>query len=518
MSRFVLANPSFAKRKATLLRRSLSASGHDRGLDACQGVIATIFGYSSFSELVSFKAAEASPLVERPAVEAASIQEWATIVGTRLSVDPHAALSAILATMPTSPFADAASKDDATTLPSTTANFRIAFRETAAYGALVFDDADAPGAGWASRGKKDAVRFGDIYELPNDTIWWTNIPYDVFFRKTELWRNTSLRHKNYLPVSAMDIAVEHGAEPSAYDGTFLVRLAALKFNEVMSVASELMNKAGKAPDNGRAFTRISLKAELRDLLLPVDPPENSGRLEFSDKGHDEYHVPGGRASGCGLKGISTIFLPRDRIEHARYVLSGSVPSGSFEPLSRISIQEINEGGVLEGCAMMLANLSGREGQVGLLPIPARTESERLAREIITENDREAFLEHADVSIRKGWKASSSRSVRDLFHPAVSELAETASTWAEGVVLAATWCSMTRGETSAHWAWPWVMSLDRKRMMASAMVLLDAGIPIKAYGRGWIRAGYGTVDKEAFVRALEEAGLTSPGDPRWQTRP
>ena len=77
--------------------------------------------------------------------------------------------------------------------------------EDCKFGVVVFDEPQDPRSGWYAVAGGEADRFSGAHELSTDTIWWTNVAYEHFFRgQTEIWRIPSLKHDKYLVVSHVD--------------------------------------------------------------------------------------------------------------------------------------------------------------------------------------------------------------------------------------------------------------------------------------------------------------------------
>src|SRR3546814_21124936 len=116
--------------------------------------------------------------------------------------------------------------------------------ENRRFGLVLFDDPKDPSSGWAAvAGEESPRRIGGPNELSTETIWWTNISYEFFFKKTEAWRNPWLRHDKYLVASPSDVLREWGYDPKEVSSDFVCQFVAKAFGRVMQLAFKIVREA-----------------------------------------------------------------------------------------------------------------------------------------------------------------------------------------------------------------------------------------------------------------------------------
>src|SRR3546814_20355235 len=116
--------------------------------------------------------------------------------------------------------------------------------ENRRFGLVLFDDPKDPSSGWAAvAGEESPRRIGGPNELSTETIWWTNMSYEFFFKKTEAWRNPWHRHDKYLVASPSDVLREWGHDPKEVSSDFVCQFVATAFGRVMQLAFKTVREA-----------------------------------------------------------------------------------------------------------------------------------------------------------------------------------------------------------------------------------------------------------------------------------
>lgn len=381
--------------------------------------------------------------------------------------------------------------------------------ENRKFGVVLFDDDKDPATGWAAvaGSNKGAVRISGSNDLSTDTIWWTNISYDWFFRKTESWRSPWLRHDKYLVVSPTDVLREWGYDPKTVGADFMCKFSAEVFGRIMHISFKLLKESDPRVRMDTAFTGKTLREDLRCLLPePEYPQGEAAAVMKSGQAWEEFTVTTAR----GIKGGKWVMLRKPRILYAMEMLQTPIPKGPFEFMSRGDIRSKTSDRVSwvvsqDLPCMAEVSVLRMDGEVS--PIygfgNATDKDTRVQRSWVAHPEFIVLSKFAELDVKSVYIGHEySRVMPDIPEPVREFLADKISeySWSAGVVAETLWRAaalseekskagaLREGEDRAHTSWQgaWFKSADKSSMFLTSMKLTEMGYTVVSYGLGWVR--------------------------------
>jgi hypothetical protein len=401
------------------------------------------------------------------------------------------------------------------------------------FGVVLFDDKEDPGAGWATvitDGRGKARRISGSHELPTDTVWWSNVPYDMFFRRTEVWRNPGLRHDKYLVISPSDVLREWGYDPTTVQAEDFADLSAIAFDRIMRMSWMLLKEVNPKLRIAEAFQGKTLREDLRPLLPELDYPKGEAATVMkSGQAWEEFTATGAK----GPKGSRWIMLRRPRLSYAMEMLQTPVPKAPFENISRMQMREIaKDPGArvravrdLEQPCMVEVSIHSMQPQVA--PIygfgNAIDKEKKVPRSFVAHPEFIILSRYADVEVKSLWRGKEYWAmVPDLPEVVKDFLLDryTEYSWTAGVIAETLWRSVVLGEDKgkagpmrgdeerAQTSWPglWIRAADKSSMFMVSLRLGELGYAVQSYGLGWVRCAVPEEDIPAFMKDGLTLGL------------
>ncbi len=392
------------------------------------------------------------------------------------------------------------------------------------FGLVQFDDEQDPGAGWAAVAGQAARRIMGSNELATDTIWWTNIPYDHFYRRSEAFRNPNLRHDKYLVVSPKDVLKDWGYDPEAVDSHFVCQFGAQAFDRVMRLSWSLLSFKHPKMRIEEAFTGKTLREDLRSLIPELDYPKGEAASVLkSGNAWEEFTATSVRSP----KGARWVTLRRPRLSYAMEMLQTPVPRGPFEYRARADLKGNAKARVAQVKAMTepcMVEVTVNSIQPEVAPIygfgAAVDKDKRVNRNWVAHPEFSLLTTLAEVDVRSVYVGREywamvpdmCEGVSEFLSDKVMELS-----WSAGVVAECLWRSvplgedkskagpLRTGEERAMTSWPgvWVRAADKSTMFLLSMRLTELGYAVSSYGLGWVRV---SVTDDEVVNLIKD-GLT-----------
>ncbi|AOG03145.1 hypothetical protein [Bosea sp. RAC05] len=393
------------------------------------------------------------------------------------------------------------------------------------FGVVIFDDAQDPRGGWYCVAGGAADRFAGAHELSTDTLWWTNISYEHFFRgQNEIWRIPNLRHDKYLVVSHIDVLKEWGHPPDTTDADFTCAFCASAFDRVMRNAWRLISDVFPKIDIESAFRGKTLREDLRCLLPELEYPKGPAAEVFkTGRAWEEFTSTLVKPPRGGRR----LMLRRPRLSYAMELLQTPVPRDPFEWISRGDMRSQAADKldfVLNNTRPCVANVVVRSIQQEVAEIygfgNAIDKDKRVNREWVAQPEFQIFARYADLDVksvyigREYWALmpGMAEPVKDFFTAKYHEYS-----WAVGVIAECFWRAamlgedknkagpLRDGEEKAQTSWQglWIRAADKATMFQCSMRLTERGHAVTGYGLGWVRC---TVPEEAVTQFISD-GLT-----------
>jgi hypothetical protein len=376
-------------------------------------------------------------------------------------------------------------------------------------GFVAFDDPSSPGAGWACRSAGQPARIGGIHELPTDTLWWSNVPYETFFHTTDMSRNPWLRHDAYLVTRPRDAMLEWDLDPQTAKASDACMHCAAVFGRVMSAAAVL---AGECGYGRNLFTHNTLRSDLK-LLMPEVAYPKAEAASIMVEGQAFTHFT--RTTVRGAKDGRLVMLRRPRMAYALEMLATPVPSGAFEFRSRADLRSMapDAAAWLQGTEQpCMVEVTVEDMQPDAAPIygfgNSVSRERRIPRSWVPHPEFRAMSDFSVLEVRSAYVGSSTMDL-DLSPPIRRFLGSpwAANSWTCGVIAETLWRSIqildaarigAKRSNAMSWQGAWLASADKVSMFRTAMHLTNLGHPVMSYGNGWIYCNVPDADVPQLV--------------------
>jgi hypothetical protein len=389
------------------------------------------------------------------------------------------------------------------------------------FGLVYFDDDQEPGAGWAAVAGEPARRIMGSNELPTDTLWWTNIQYGHFYRRSEAFRNPNLRHDKYLVVSPKDCLREWGHNPESVDAGFTCTFGARCFDRIMRIAWNIVSEVHPKMRTEEAFTGKTLREDLRSLFPELEYPKGPAATLMKTGIAWEEFTPTTVRTPRGAKFLT---LRRPRMSYANEMLQTPVPRGPFVHRTRRELK-VEAAGMLDHVKRLdqpcMVEVTVKSMQPEVAPIygfgAAIDKDKRVSRSWVAHPEFILLSSLADIEVRSvymgreywGMMPDLPDAIQGFLSNRYSDLS-----WSAGIVAEALWRAvplsedkskagpMRDGEERAQTSWQgaWIRAADKSTMFLSSMRLTELGYAVSSYGLGWVRC---SVTEEEVPNLLKD---------------
>lgn len=385
---------------------------------------------------------------------------------------------------------------------------------------VLFDDPHDPSAGWCAtaRPRETYRRISGPSELPTDTIWWSNIPYQTFFVQTEVWRQPNLRHQEYHVVTPQKALTEWGYDPKAVQTEFACKFLAVVFDRLMRCAWKLLREVNPKLRLSEAFLAQNLREDLRPCIPDIDYPKGeAASVVKSGIAYEEFTPTGAK----GQRGSQMIMLRKPRVDYSMEMLQTPVPRGPYQYLARRDLRERCTDPVrhvLDSEKPMMVDVSVtiQPEVASIYGFGASTnKGKRTPRSWVAHPEFMALHRFADIQVRSIWEAEEywamvpdmPEAVKDFFKNETVHLS-----WTAGVVAETLWRTVALPEgrgrmmsgpgedrASTSWAGAWLRAADKTAMFTSSLRLAELGYCVRSYGLGWVSCLVPEEETADFIR-------------------
>lgn len=359
------------------------------------------------------------------------------------------------------------------------------------------------GSAWAARGKERPKRIENIHDLDSDTLWFTNLTYQNFYT-AGLSKHANYRNEVWLRTLFNQLAAEIGVDPTYVQPTETVSAIACIADTVVKESSNVYGIAPKSHNrlNEDFSIQLAPRSQLSDVIYPIF--ENIAQ-------HPSVSVikKVNFSSNSGL----TLTLRRNRLAHARQLLSINVPSDlNWELVRSDNYKQHSFLSEVDKPFLVKATLENINPNVAEI-LSWGSGAQRL-RDWLTDAEFRLALQYADVTIHKVLLCQNdARPITlraDLPNGKFDELSIT-----KGLIAEQIWTGFTnklpyKGKESRFTAAAaWLRAADRLIMFDYAKRLFASGLDVISYGVGNVVIRY---PENSLNRAMEIAtdlGLLSP---------
>lgn len=396
---------------------------------------------------------------------------------------------------------------------------------TRRFGVVMFDDDKEPGVGWACvAGDKNPTRIGGPEDLSTGVIWWSNISYDFFYKRNDIWRKTWLRHDKYLVVSHKNALNEWDYDPKVVGPDYTCLILATLFDRVMRMAYGLIREVDPRITMERAFVGKTLRDDLRIVLPEAEYPKSeAASIMKTGQAWEEFTATSVRT----VRGSSLIMLRKPRILYTLEMLQTPVPHGPFEHYSKSQLRNLSPDRIAyvrDNQQPCMVEVSVERISPEISPVygfgNATDQSKKVARSWVSHPEFKVLDRIAEIDVRSVWMGREYGSLMsELPDPVREFLADkyNDNSWSAGIVAETIWRAATLAEekwksgplkpdedrAQTSWQGAWIKGADKNSMFFTALELSKMDYAVTSYGLGWVMC---SVPEEA-MNALIRDGLS-----------
>lgn len=375
------------------------------------------------------------------------------------------------------------------------------------YGAVIFDEKERPGPGWASRQGQPAVRIRGTGDLASDVYWWTNLSFSTF-RVFGLSRHNLKRH-DYLRPDMDQLHKELGLFTSRLAASRIAEISAEIFDRVMRMASAHYGLEKPADDT--LIEDLYAKLVRQDRMITPEINKALGQA------WQTWSI----CEAASPTGSKIMAFKRPRILHAQEVLATPIPGELWEHIpekdmpaeskrvdwlinqNRPALVRATVDNVDPEVSKIIAFSGGSNRERSWMSHPELLSLSRFAKIKIES----AFLanEYAPCQVNRPLYTGGPMGMLSVSAGILSE-----NYW---IAIASTLTINKRSKDNREVIYSpravWMSAADRFFMMLPALMLHGSGFVVKAYGRGGVNVAVQR-GMLADVRACAiSAGLNAP---------
>lgn len=399
---------------------------------------------------------------------------------------------------------------------------------TRRFGVVMFDDDKEPGPGWACvAGDKTPSRISSPEDLSTGVIWWSNITYDFFYKRNEIWRKTWLRHDKYLVVSHKNVLSEWNYDPKLTPPDFICYFLSTLFDRIMRLAYGLIRDVDPRVTMDRAFVGKTLRDDLRAVLPEAEYPKSeAASIMKTGQAWEEFTVTSVRS----VRGSSLIMLRKPRILYALEMLNTPIPHGPFEHYSKTQLRSMSTDRVAfirDHVQPCMVEVSVEKMSPEISPVygfgNATDQGRRTLRSWVSHPEFVILDRMAEVDVRSVWMGREYGSLSGELPDPVKEFLSdkyNENSWSAGIIAETLWRAATLaeekwktgplkdGEDRAQTSWQgaWIKGADKNSMFMTALELSKMDYAVVSYGLGWVQCSVPEESMTAFLRDGLSLGL------------
>ena len=378
------------------------------------------------------------------------------------------------------------------------------------FGCVLFDDPFVHESGWACVSGQKALRVPGTQHLSTDTVWLTNLSYDLIYG-AGLNRNPRFRRTEYLRQKLKQITNALGLQE---DPTQQVEVLAEVFERVVSATAKMLSIDHIPLD--------TLAKGVRELLGPPDPvlPQAIHKiLEDSAKSWTICQVP-----YMEHRERKRFVLPPQA--HAKELLMAPLPAGSWDRVAANKIPGknacletwLNE---MRTPCMARVVINRIDPQYNaLVNYGSDTRESRGNRQWVTTTEMLSLLQMAaEIQILEVISCEGTVGIGEKMQRILSMPDECQLSMSWGLFMENLWAgfcasypppaSQRGGKASFNPIAPFLRAHDRTLCLQAAIRLAQEGMTILGYGTGSVDFDASGVSEAEIVRAALKVGVLPP---------
>lgn len=375
------------------------------------------------------------------------------------------------------------------------------------FGAVIFDELDRTGPGWASVKGQAAFRIRGTGDLASDVYWWTNLSFAAF-QKYGLFR-PNLKRADYLRPGMLQLHNELGLFPSRMPQSRITEVTSEVFDRVMRLAAQHYGLIKPVED---AFSD-----DLYSKLVRADraiTPEINVAL-------GQAYQTWSTCETASPKGSKIMIFKRPRILHAHDVLSTPVPGEQWEliPEKDLPPEHKRVDWIINQSRPALVRASVQQVEPEVAKIIAFSSGANRERSWMSHPELLSLSRFAKIHVESVFLANE-YTPHTIYKPMATGGAMGMLSLSMGIVCENYWAALASSYTINKRSKDaksiifspravWMSASDRFHMLMPALLMHGSGFIVKAYGRGGINiAVQNGLLSEARACAVA-AGLNAP---------
>lgn len=351
------------------------------------------------------------------------------------------------------------------------------------FGAVIFDDQECTGAGWASIRGETAFRIRGTGDLASDVCWWTNLSFGAF-HKYGLSR-PNLKRADYMRPDMLQLHRELGLFPSRMPTSRITEVSAEIFERVMRLAA-----------SHYGFTRPVEDTFSEDLYNRLVRPDRIITPEINTALGQAYQTWTicETASPTGSKILS---FKRPRIQHAHDVLATPVPGEQWEFIAEkdLPVEGKRVDWLINQSRPALVRASVKQVEPEFAQIIAFSGGANRERSWMSHPELLCLSRFAKIRVDAVFMAND-YAPHPIHHAIATKGTMGLLSISMGILCENYWVALASSHTIHKRSRDmrqtvyspravWMSAADRFLMLMPALMMQSSGFAVKAYGRGGI---------------------------------
>lgn len=351
------------------------------------------------------------------------------------------------------------------------------------FGAVIFDEDDRTGPGWASVQGKAAVRIRGTGDLASDVYWWTSLSFNAF-QKYGLFR-PNLKRADYLRPDMKQLHRELGLFSSRVAQSRITEITSEVFDRVMRLAGQNYGLLKPVED--------SISDDLYGRLVRADKlitPEINAAL---GQAYQTWSV----CETASPAGSKIMAFKRPRTQHAQDILATPVPGEVWEFAAEKDLPPESKrvDWIINQSRPALVRASVRQVEPEVAKIIAFSGGANKERSWMCHTELLTLSRFAKISVDAAFFANE-YAPHPVHKPISTGGAMGLLSLSMGIVSENYWIALASSHTINKRSREgksiiyspravWMSAADRFHMLMPALMLHGSGFTVKAYGRGGV---------------------------------
>lgn len=382
------------------------------------------------------------------------------------------------------------------------------------FGCVLFDDTAQHNTGWASQEGGEPFRVAATKDLASDTIWWTNLPYQVA-QYSGLLQHSRFRKNDYLRTKMHAIF----KDMNLVGGMQSCVPLSLIFERVIRVVQRLMKfKSDDIP-------QLMLRSGVREKVMGHDPVHEESVYAALNQADAPWSITESTYDMVSAQEKEVVMLRLPPREHAHYVMSTPVPTGKWEhvDLSLTSSEAVDAWiASITGPAVINITANNFSSEYNAIyNFGSKLGGSKSNRQWVTTQELISILPVADVKAHSAYVNSAMSPDSGWLHvfnnlPDNVDLSYSANIAFDNIwsgICGSVWPPPSQRGPERTWIndyAPFVRAMDKLACLEKAVMLQKMGFDVDGYGAGKVMVRkHSHNDALSFYQAARELNMLPP---------